>query len=144
MTFWFRPRIRHPFFPGLAPTPARDAKGRVTALCGSFAELEEAAARGVSAKRVVFVLMQADTPLKGLQRDRLWDLFQTPIYAMLLSADGRIAAFECEAQSGFHTQPKNIAPVDNHCECGRSGPVLEAASVFAGVQQHAAFATMQQ
>src|ERR1700760_2541478 len=102
MAFWFRPRIRHPFFPGLIPTPAREAKGQVSALYGSYAELEEAAIQGVSVERTTFVLAEADAaPLNMAQRDRLWELFQTPVYAILLSG-GRVAAFECEALSGYH------------------------------------------
>jgi hypothetical protein len=127
MTFWFRPRIRHPFFPGLNPTPTSEAKGRAPALCGAYAELEKAAANGASAERAVFVLIGGEgPPFTAAQRDRLWDLFQTPVYAILTGSDGRIAGFECEVQDGFHLPGKLEADAETICECGRPGPVLDS------------------
>lgn len=73
------------------------------ALYGAYAELEEAAAKGVSAGLAVPALIARDgPPLTAAQRDRLWKLFQTPVYAILTGSDGRIAGFECEPQDGFH------------------------------------------
>lgn len=122
MTLWFRPRIRHPFFPGLKPTAVREAKGRVPALCGAFAELTKAARRGVSVRYAVFVLLTCDEPpLDEARRDLLWNLFQTPAYAILLDPEGGVAAFECEAQNGFHLPAFDDAIT---CECGRPGRVV--------------------
>jgi hypothetical protein len=125
MTFWFRPRIRHPFFPGLNPTPAGAATGRALALCGPYAELEKAAANGVSAKHAVFALVELNgPPFTPVQRNRLWELFQTPVYAILTAIDGSIAGFECEVQDGFHLPGKPDADAETVCECGRPGPIL--------------------
>jgi hypothetical protein len=125
MTFWFRPRIRHPFFPGLNPTPASEAKGRTLALCGAYIELERAAAKGVSAERAVFVLIEREgPPFTATHRDRLWELFQTPVYAMLTGSDGSIAGFECEVQDGFHLPGKPAPEAKTVCECGRPGLLL--------------------
>lgn len=130
MIFLFRPRIRHPFFPGLNPTPAREAKGRAPALCGALQDLEQAAARGVSAERAVFVLLDADAPpFTPAERDRLWDLFETPVYAILTGGNGSITAFECEAQNGFHLPGKRNDSEEAVCECGRPGPMLDAHGV---------------
>jgi len=49
-----------------------------------------------------------------------------PVFALLLDRDGRLLAYECEAQSGLHVGPQapwsarelESAP----CECGRPGP----------------------
>lgn len=124
MSLWFRPRIRHPFYPRLFPTPAVEAQGRVVALSGTFHELEQAAAAGASAQRALFVLNRWNgAPLTDAQRDRLWTLFQVPAYAMLIDGDGRMVGFECEAQNGFHV-PGKAAPDSPLCECGRPGQLL--------------------
>ena len=127
MTFWFRPRIRHPFFPGLYPIRAGEAKGRAISLYGAYAELEQAAANGVSVELAVFALIARDgPPLTTAQRDRLWKLVQTPVYAILTGSDGDIAGFECEAQNGFHLPGKLAADAETVCECGRPGPLLDS------------------
>jgi hypothetical protein len=132
MTFWFRRRIRHPFFPALNPTRAVAARGRASALCGAYAELERAAAQGVSAERAVFVLLDRTAPpFTSEQRDRLWKLFQTPVYAILTGHDGRAEAFECEVQSGFHVAGRVTAEAAVVCECGRAGPLLHSGEVHA-------------
>ncbi len=125
MTKWFRPRIRHPFYPKLIATPAAEANGRVAALSGTFRELERAAATGAWVKRVLFVRDNYySAPLTDDQRDRLWSLFQVPTYAMLLDGNGRLVAFECEAQDGFHA-PGKAAPDSPLCACGRPGLLLD-------------------
>ena len=121
MSIWFRSKIRHPFYPKLNATPAAEANGRVIALSGTFHELERAAATGASAQRAVFVKNTCNrAPLTDDQRDRLWSLFQVPTYAMVLDGKGRLAAFECEAQNGFHV-PGKTAPDSALCACGRPG-----------------------
>ena len=127
MTLWFRPRIRHLFFPGLSPTPAVEAKGRVMALCGAFTELERAATVGVSVEQAVFVLIErAGPPFTASQRDRLWELFQTPVYGILTACDGSIVGVECEVQDGFHLPGKPAADAATVCECGRPGPLFDS------------------
>jgi hypothetical protein len=132
MSLWFRPRVRHPFYPRLFTTPAVEAQGRVIALSGSFPELEQAAAAGASAQRALLVLNRWNgASLTDAERDRLWTLFQVPAYAMLIDSDGRLVGFECEAQNGFHV-PGKPAPDSPLCECGRPGQMLhtEAASTI--------------
>lgn len=126
MQLWFRPRVKHPFYPGLLATPANHAHGRVIALSGAFHELELAAAAGASAARALFVMNRWDrAPLTDAQRDRLWLLFQVPAYAMLVDGNGGLVGFECEAQNGFHV-PGKPAPDSPLCECGRPGRLLQA------------------
>jgi hypothetical protein len=129
MSLWFRPRVRHPFYPGLFATPAVEAHTRVVALSGAFHELEQAAAAGASAQRALFVTNRWDgASLTDAQRDRLWTLFQVPAYVMLVDGNGGLVAFECEAQNGFHV-PGKAAPNSPICECGRPGRLLEAEPV---------------
>jgi hypothetical protein len=137
MSLWFRPRLRHPFYPRLLTTPAAEAHGRVIALSGTFHELEQAAAAGVTAERALLVLNRWNgDSLTGAQRDRLWTLFQVPAYAMLIDSDGRLVGFECEAQNGFHV-PGKPAPDSPLCECGRPGQMLHteaARTISAGLR----------
>ncbi len=124
MHFGFGPRIRHPFFPGLTPIPAGEAKEISSALFGTFEELVEAAGAGAHVKRAVFVTLHEREPLPSdSDRDVLWKMFQVPAFAMLLDPKGRVLAYECEAQSGLHVSPKySVAPESAaQCECGRPG-----------------------
>ena len=57
------------------------------------------------------------------QRDRLWTLYQVPVYAMLVDCDNRLVGFECEAQNGFHVRGK-VFSESPLCECGRPGRLL--------------------
>jgi hypothetical protein len=125
MPLWFRRRIRHPFYPKLFATPAAEAQGRSIALSGTFHQLERAAAAGASAQSALFVITRwKGSSLTEEQRDRLWTLFQVPVYAMLVDADDRLVGFECEAQDGFHVLGK-VAPDSPLCECGRPGRMLQ-------------------
>lgn len=127
MRLWFRPWIRHPFFPALVPTLARHAKGRVEALCGSFVDLIAAAQRGIAVTRAIFVLMKTDAPpLDERQRDRLWNLFEVPVYAVITGPTG-VVAFECEAHNGYHLATSSGGCHTITCECGRPGAVVDAA-----------------
>lgn len=133
MPFWFQRRIRHPFYPKLFATPAAEAQGRFIALSGTFHQLERAATAGASAHSALFVTTRwRGSSLTEEQRDRLWTLFQVPVYAMLLDEDNRVVGFECEAQNGFHV-PGKVAPDSPLCECGRPGRLLhtEAAKTIA-------------
>jgi hypothetical protein len=124
MHFSFGSRIRHPFFPGLTPIPAGEAKESSPALFGTFAELVDAASAGAHVDRAVFVTLQESEPLPSdSDRDVLWKMFQVPAFAMLLDRKGRVLAYECEAQSGLHVSPKYPMAQESAalCECGRPG-----------------------
>jgi hypothetical protein len=127
--FFFRRRIRHPFFPDLAADPAGKARGRSKALAGTFSELERAAARGAQAARAVFVLTAKGQCLSDGERDKLWRLFQVPVYAMV-ERSGRVEAWECEAQNGLHAADGGDGIV---CACGRPGIRAEESKTLAQV-----------
>ena len=128
----FQSGVRHPFFPDLAATAAAEARGLSTAVAGTFGELAGAAARGVKARRAVYVLTQADGFLSDGERDQLWRLFEVPVYALLVERDGRVAAWECEAQNGLHVGEGGGEP--GPCACGRPGARL----MLAASRAHAA------
>jgi hypothetical protein len=120
--------LRHPFNSELAATPVRLAKADCPVLSGSPKELMQAAAEGMHASRAVFVLRFPDDPfLRDDERDALWSAFQVPVYAILLDHQGRLIAYECEAQSGLHIAEERVEEVrpelvdPTPCGCGRAG-----------------------
>lgn len=126
MTIRFRFPFRHPFFRGIRPIPATCADGHAPALYGSYPELKRAATRAASAERAIFVLLAPTSPAFTLaERDELWRLYQTPVFAVLMDRAGRIAGFECEAQNGFHMREKSRADSEIVCDCGRPGRLLQ-------------------
>jgi hypothetical protein len=74
------------------------------------------------------VVLEGDSVLTSAQRERLWQLFQTPVYGILMAGDGRIAGYECEAQDGFHAAVRPKTDEEAVCECGRKGPMRELVS----------------
>jgi len=121
-----RSAIRHPFYPSLAVTLAVECKGPCASPSGTLRELTRAATAGARARRMIFALNYPGFPfLSEIERDQLWQVFQVPVFAVLLDRNGRLLAYECEAQSGLHVGPQapwsagvlESAP----CECGRPG-----------------------
>jgi hypothetical protein len=121
-----RSPIRHPFYPGLDVTLAVECNGPCAGLSGTFRELTRAAAAGARVRRMVFVLHYPGAPLLDeTQRDQLWQAFRVPVFSVLMDRNGRLLAYECEAQAGLHVGPQapwsagvlESAP----CECGRPG-----------------------
>jgi hypothetical protein len=119
MLFFDRPRIRHPFFPKLAPARAVSARGRSAVLVGAYGELAGAAARGAQARRAVYVLTPEGEWLSDSERDELWRLFQVPIYVLMVKGGASVVAWECEAQNGMH-----FTEGGDTCACGRPGAKL--------------------
>jgi hypothetical protein len=126
LRFWNK-RVVHPLFPALPADFAASARGRSKALAGTFRELARAAARGVEARRAVYVLTSESEPLSDGERDELWRVFQVPVYA-LLKRDGRVVGWECEAQNGLHVA---VGGHEMACACGRPGAVVMAAQAIA-------------
>lgn len=131
MFWWFHPRIRHPLYPAVRATPAVSSHGRTMAVSGTFHQLTHAGLRRVEVRRAVSVLQQeSDPPLTEAQRDELWHLFRVPVYVLLLDANQRVCAYECEAHQGLHLPPddrcRKIPPgvETSPCGCGRPGPRL--------------------
>jgi hypothetical protein len=130
--FWsFHSGVRHPLYPSVRATRAASANGHPMALSGTFQQLAHAALRRVEPRRAVFVLQDEGDPLlTGAQRDELWELFHVPVYVLLLDANRKICAYECEAHQGLHL-PRDIGVSrippgieTSPCGCGRPGPRL--------------------
>lgn len=126
MRLVFRTRISHPLFPALPVAHAIGSRGRFAALAGTYPELMRAAASGARAWRAVFVLTYRGGPaLTDFERDRLWDTFQVPVFALLRDSAGRLLGYECEAQNGLHVADRRLVPPDAlesaPCGCGRLG-----------------------
>jgi hypothetical protein len=125
MLLWFGYRLRHPLYPALKATPAAEAQGSCDILAGAFQDLLDAAARGVTVRRGVWVL----NAIEECHRSMLWDCFQVPILALLLDPSGAVVAYECEAQSGLHVSPRFAGDlVHEECACGRPGPRIAGPS----------------
>ncbi|MGA2197631.1 MAG: hypothetical protein ABSH40_20375 [Bryobacteraceae bacterium] len=135
LTIWkARGAPRHPLYPGLRAARAATAKGEHAALAGSFDELARARAAGARARRAVFVLHYSGRPfLSEGERDALWEMFQAPVYGMLLARDGRVLGYECEAQDGLHAAANGALPAGmaeaGPCACGRPSLRLVAEAV---------------
>ena len=127
MQLGFRSRVRHPLYPGLGAIPAVEATGECAVLCGSFEELEKAAAAGARPLRAVYALNSPNDPfLSDFQRDALWEKFEVPVFVLVVDARKRVLAFECEAQEGLHVATDlelNVPALWDFspCECGRPG-----------------------
>jgi hypothetical protein len=142
--------LQHPFFPDWKATPTRLAKGGVcTTLSGSYQELARAATTGVRPSRSVFAMHYPESQfLSDAQRDALWEMFQVPVFALLLDGEGRLVGYECEAHEGLHigsscpeTEDRQLISSEDSvlgyripwdkfvlestpCECGRPGQRL--------------------
>ncbi len=120
MLAWFGSRLRHPFFPEIPATAAQQARGSVAGLSGTLKELEEAAQSGVVVQRAVFVIHHwNELLLTAAEREHIWNLFEVPVYAVLLDGLGNLVAYECEAQNGLHMVAGAAEPAA--CACGRPG-----------------------
>ncbi|HEY9140864.1 MAG TPA: hypothetical protein VIN93_08225 [Bryobacteraceae bacterium] len=131
MLWLFHSRIRHPLYPSVRATPAASSFGHPMALAGTFQQLAHAGLRRVEPRRAVFVLQNEGDPLlNDAQRDELWELFQVPVYVLVLDRNRRVCAYECEAHQGLHLPldigPRRIPPgvETSPCGCGRPGPRL--------------------
>jgi hypothetical protein len=130
MLHWFHFGVRHPLYPSVRATPAPSSFGHPMAVSGTFQQLAQAAMRRVEPRRAVFVLQnEGDSLLTDAQRDELWDRFEVPVYVLLLDADRKVCAYECEAHGDLHLTRDSTArrPIPpgieaSPCGCGRPGP----------------------
>jgi len=99
--FWlFHPGVRHPLYPSSGPRRRCRPTGIPRHSRERFNSLPTRVAR-VEPRRAVFVLQNEGDPLlSDAQRDELWELFQVPVYVLLLDANHRVCAYECEAHQG--------------------------------------------
>jgi len=131
--FALRRRISHPFYPAIKPAPAVSATGFPEALSGAVIDLLLAARTGVRPAHAVFPLLSPSSPfLDESDRETLWEIFQVPVYALLVDGRDDVVGYECEAQDGLHLRKDYAARLlfgrieSALCECGRPGPRLIA------------------
>jgi hypothetical protein len=117
--------VRHPLYPGMAPVWARTAAGSHKVLAGSFPELAAAASRGARASHAIYIVIDEQSPApSAAERDQLWRWFRAPSFTLVLDSAGRLAAYECEAENGFHLAKARAGGITGEklCACGRPGP----------------------
>ena len=86
------------------------------------AELEVLPTHGI----VVFT-KEGTLCVSEADRDALWDAYRVPAFEEVITADGRLVAWECEAHDGLHITAGALAgPLgaveDSACSCGIAGP----------------------
>lgn len=86
------------------------ARFRPQAVAGPLARIEQlaqqvrtGALRLTAPTHALIVLTRPDEPLlEEAKRERLWDVFQVPVYQQVVGFDGQLLAWECEAHDGLH------------------------------------------
>lgn len=104
------------------------------ALAGSVAELRRLAegAEDYGARMpklthsvIAFAILR-QTFLSREARDLFWRVFQAPVFGQILSPEGRLLAWECEAHDGFHIEGEQAI---FEAEAGPGEPELLATSL---------------
>lgn len=92
----------------------------------------------VQPTHAVVVLSQAGSArLIARERDRLWQLYEVPVFEQVLSSSGQLLATECEAHDGLHilAHPGLLgypAQLDRACDCGSATPRVPADTFVCG------------
>lgn len=78
---------------------------------------------------LVALLKPGEPPLTEAQQEELWLEFGLPVRQQVRAADGRLAAYDCEAGYGFHVVAAThhltgMAPTEEPCPCGDATPRL--------------------
>jgi hypothetical protein len=88
--------------------------------------------RKLSVRNALIIFRESgEAAIADSQRDDLWRAFEVPVFEQIISAEGELIAYECEAHSGLHlgtTQPILGAALMNTatCECGAKAPRMVA------------------
>ena len=88
----------------------------------------EPAVKSLNLRNAVIVFREpGEAALDECRRNELWRLFQVPVFEQILSAEGDLIAYECEAHSGLHIGRAEAFPdtglIDTRrCECGDIAP----------------------
>ncbi len=124
----FRKSVRAAFVDPAAPDAAAQVRrfgpavlaGRLSTLLELAPRLETPPTHGI----VVFTA-EGGRCLSEVGRDALWDAYQAPAFEQVITAEGALAAWECEAHDGLHLAPGAVATrcavEDALCACGKSG-----------------------
>lgn len=100
--------------PAFAPQALAGTLGQVESLAGS-----------VRLTHAIIVFRGLDEPrLTDVERDRLWQAFEVPLFEQILASNGELLAWECEAHEGLHAV-KALPGLDlerTPCACGHPAP----------------------
>lgn len=113
------------------------AAARPGVLAGSHAALRElgAALKSKGPSHAVVVLTrEGEACLSDVQRDELWDAYRVPLFEQVVTARGRLLAWECEAHDGLHLGDDAEAPARSRvetaiCHCGGTSPRVMAGGI---------------
>jgi hypothetical protein len=106
---------------------------RPAALCGGVPPLLRVAAevQPFPTHAVVVLTREGEEPLSEPDRDRLWDAYRVPAFEQMVTREGKLLAWECEAHDGLHVASPPRAPMgraleSRACACGKRAPRLMA------------------
>ncbi len=124
----FRPDSKTRFVDVSAPEGVAEVRTfRPAVLAGSLEKLRALPAEVEATHAVVIFTPEGSACASEPDRDALWEQFRVPVFEQVLAADGRLAAWECEAHDGLHlTEGAHAAPgsavESTTCGCGLAGP----------------------
>jgi hypothetical protein len=97
---------------------AEIGESRPAILAGShtiLSAVEPSLAPGVPSHALVVLTHEGDPLLTEHDRDRLWDRFRVPVFEQVMTREGTLIAWECDAHDGFHV----AGPQGSECcPCG--------------------------
>ncbi len=97
------------------------------ALAGRLETLLEFARTAQPTHALVAFTAEGARCLSDRDRDDLWNACPVPVFEQVITADGRLVAWECEAHDGLHLAADAIAPpccavTTAVCACGTASP----------------------
>jgi hypothetical protein len=94
------------------------------AIAGRIEDVESLAGAIGLTHAIVIFHDPGEPLLTGLDRDRLWRMFEVPVFEQILAADGTLLAAECEAHEGLHVESviEGYEVESSACGCGRPTP----------------------
>lgn len=124
----FRPNSKMRFVDASSPGAVEEVRSfRPAVLAGSFKQLCALPAGAEVSHAVVIFTAEGAMCASEEDRDALWSRFHVPVFEQVLTADGRLAAWECEAHDGLHiADGADAAPGSEMefamCGCGAVSP----------------------
>ena len=99
---------------------AEVAESRPAILAGSrtaLSAVESSLPSGVPSHALVVLTREGEALLTEDDRDLLWNRFQVPVFEQVMTREGELLAWECEAHDGFHLAGEKGMEC---CDCGHS------------------------
>ena len=99
----FRPNSKTRFVNASSPEVMEEVCSfRPAVLAGSFEQLCALPTGAEASHAVVIFTPEGAMCASEEDRDALWSRFHVPVFEQVLTPDGRLAAWECEAHDGLH------------------------------------------